>query len=469
MSNRDGASFEGLSIRAAVFLGFGLVVGLWLFAWFQLSGRIQQAQTKAAEINTRYTAAQQVLADVRTQVLTASVVLRDVLLDSKGRNVDADRHQLEKIYSSIDALLRGYQPMSNSEAERSQFDRLRSEVNAFRASMLEILSSDPAEWRREAVRLIRLRVTPRRDIVIGIAEGAQAVNRAAYVQQQLETADIYRSMQRELWQLLGLALAISAAVAVLAVMYSDRLERRIREQLRKDFKLTRELESLSAKLVTAQEEERRLIARELHDEVGQALTAVKVELAHAQKAIDESRGPTQMLVHARSITDGALNQVRDLSYLLHPAALDELGLVAALQTHVDRFSNRQGIEVRLIHSGLGTRLGPEIETAAYRIVQEGLTNVAKHSHATKCQIHLTHAGETLKITIEDDGVGFGPKGVTGPKGLGLIGIRERAFHLHGTARFENVYSGGVRIVVELPAPGRGAVEDFTPVPDPTAA
>ena len=464
-------SFEGLSIRASVFLGFGLILGLWMFAWFGLSLRINDTQQRASEINSRYMTAQDALSSIRSQVLTGSVVLRDALLDPDSRKVAGYRKQLEEIYLGIDDLLAQYVQASDSPAEQREFARLREEVGAFRDTMLDVLETDSSQWRTEARKLLSLRVTPRRDIVISVSEGVQALNRSAYVQRQTQLADVYRAAQREVWQLLGLALAIGVAIAILAVLYADRLERRIRRQMAKDFELTHDLQRLSENLVTAQERERRQIAHELHDEIGQALTAIKVELACAQNAIDNGTGSAHLLQDARSITDGALHQVRDLSYLLHPPALDELGLVAAVDSYVQRFGKRHGIDARLVHRGMNDRLSRDIETAAYRIVQEALTNVARHSRAVTCRVTLEHSGNALTITIEDDGTGFDTSKLRSSEraGLGLVGIRQRAFHLHGTALVESAPDRGTRLIIKFRARGRVVDEEFEPLPDPTAA
>jgi signal transduction histidine kinase len=442
---------ERLSIRTAVFLGFGLIFGLWLFAWTQLSLRLTQAQDRAAVINARYTKAQESLANIRTQVLTASVALRDALLDPDVQNMTRYRGQLEHTYATLDRLLFEYEPVSTSPAEREQFARLRGELDGYRRTMLELLSSDRSRWLAEARSVLSQRVTPRRDVVIAVSERVQALNRAGYVQQQSGVADVYRTIQRDLWQLLGLALVIGVTIAVIAVLYAGRLERQLRQQRARDLQLAHELQDLSAKLVTVQEEERRHIARELHDEIGQALTAIKVELAYAQRSIEQSQGPATVLQAARNITDSALHQVRDLSYLLHPAALDEFGLVSAIDGHLKSFARRHGVAVELTHHGMESRLPPAIESAAYRIVQEAVTNIAKHAHATECRVSLERNG-ALRLTIEDNGSGFDVQAVrtSDRRGLGLIGMRERASHLNGTVQVNSGLGLGTRIIVELP-------------------
>jgi signal transduction histidine kinase len=443
---------ERLSIRAAVFLGFGLIFGLWMFAWVQLSLRIGGAQERAEAINTRYVKAQETLSNIRSQVLMASVAFRDALLDPDAANMSRYRSQLEQSYTTLDDLLRAYEPVSASPEERQQFALLESEVDAYRRSMLDVLASDRNEWLVEARNLLSRRVTPRRDIIIAVSEGVQALNRAGYVEQQSVIGGVYQSVQRDLWQMLGLALGVGIAVAMLAVVYAGRLERRLRRQMSRDVELAHDLQELSAKLVTVQEQERRHIARELHDEIGQALTAIKVELAYAQRSIEGAQGPTTVLQAARTITDGALHQVRDLSYLLHPAALDEFGLVSAVDEHIKSFGRRHGIAAELSHASMNSRLAPETETAAYRIIQEALNNVAKHAKATECKVYLARQPDVLRIVVEDNGVGFDASAPRSPdrRGLGLIGIRERASHLNGTVVIDSVRGRGTRLVVELP-------------------
>jgi signal transduction histidine kinase len=443
---------ERLSIRAAVFLGFGLICGLWMFAWVQLSLRIGDAQRRAEAINTRYVKAQETLSNIRANVLMASVAFRDALLDPDPANMGRYRSQLERSYTTLDSLLRAYEPVSNSAEERQQFARLESEVVAYRRSMLDVLASDRNQWLIEARNVLSRRVTPRRDIIIAVSEGVQSLNRAGYVEQQSVIGGVYQSVQRDLWQVLGLGLAIGLAIAVLAIAYAGRLERRLRQQMSRDVELAHDLQELSAKLVTAQEQERRHIARELHDEIGQALTAIKVELAFAQRSIEGTQGPTTVLQAARNITDGALHQVRDLSYLLHPAALDEFGLVSAVEEHIKTFSRRHGIAVELSHSSMGSRLAPETEAAAYRIIQEALNNVAKHANATDAKVYVARQPDALRIVVEDNGIGFDAAAPRSPdrRGLGLIGMRERASHLNGTVVIESARGRGTRIVVELP-------------------
>jgi signal transduction histidine kinase len=204
-----------------------------------------------------------------------------------------------------------------------------------------------------------------------------------------------------------------------------------------------ELEQLTRLLLRAQEDERRRIARELHDEAGQVLTAVKIEL--------DLDGRTD----AGAMVGRALAQVRDVSNLLRPSVLDDLGLVAAMNALVNDFQSRTRIATDLVVAGVTGRLSPDIEVVIYRVVQEALTNVAKHAHATRATVRLAVTDGRARVTVEDDGRGLGDQGAedTGPH-LGWLGMRERITSVGGSLAIRTGESGGVRLDVEIPTEAR---------------
>jgi len=443
-------------MRAAVFAGFGLVAGIWLFAGYYFSGRMAELEERSTAINARYTRAQDLLTTVRGQVLMGSIYVRDALLDPNPATADEYRRQLEESYRTADEALQGYVPVVDVPGERLRIARLRREIDEFRKTLLEVLSTDPGAWQVEARQLLRRRIMPKREGVMHISEEVQALNRSAFVQQQLDIATLYRATQRRVWQTVGLALAASIAIALVATMYASRLEQRLQRQRLRDAETTRDLQRLSSQLLTAQEEERRSIARELHDEVGQVLTAIKVELAVAERAVGAAGGDTVALRNVRGIADGALHTVRDLSRLLHPAMLDDLGLAPAIDWYLKGFGRRHGLKIELLQDSV-QRLTAETEAAVYRIVQEALTNVAKHAQATTVRVFLQRLTNTLLVTIEDDGIGFRPEEVSEPgttRGIGLVGIRERVMQLRGDLRLESAPGKGTRLTVEVPARAR---------------
>lgn len=444
--------FEGLTIKTALVLGFVLTFGIWLFAGSYFTNRIDEVERRAGAINARYMQAQELLSTVRAQVILGSVDVRDALIEPDIEAAADYREHLEQTYQTVSHALHQYVPVLDSPAERERVARLQAEIDGFYKTMLQVLATDARG--REARALLRSQIVPKRELVIRVSDEAQALNRSAFVQEQREIASLYNVAQRRLWESLGIALVASFGLGLLATVHAARLQHRIREQQLRDTQNARELQELSRKLITAQEEERRSIARELHDEVGQVLTTIKVELAVAQRAIVASGGDPDLLADARSITDGALSTVRDLSHLLHPALLDDMGLPAAVEWYLRGFGKRHGIRTDVVLDRMEGRLTPEIETSAYRIIQEAVTNVAKHAAATVCRVHLQRLPLAVQITIEDNGIGFDPEEIEQaerPSGLGLVGIRERASRFHGLVRIESAPGHGTKLTVELPA------------------
>ena len=458
----DPQTPERPKLKVALLLGFGLTFGIWLFAGSYFTRRILDVERRATVINTRFVQAQELLSTVRVNLLLGSVDVRDALLDPDPAAAAEYRRKMEETFDTASAALAQYVPVLDSTGEKERVGRLQSEIADFRQTMRRVLAtdsrrpaldSDDSQYPTDARLLFRSRIVPKRELVIRVFEEVQGLNRSAFVQQQREIDEIYAATQQRLWQSLGIALLSSLGIGLLATFYAGRLESRIREQRLKDLQTSRELSDLSAKLITAQEEERRTIARELHDEVGQVLTAIKVELAVAQRDIDAGGGNPHMLADARAITDGALTTVRDLSQLLHPPLLDDMGLPAAVEWYLNSWGRRNSVRTEVLLDRMEERLTPELETTAYRIVQEALTNVARHAKATWCRVRMERLPLAVAVSIEDDGIGFDPVDVERPErrsGLGLIGMRERAARLQGTVRFDSAPGEGTRLIVELP-------------------
>ena len=202
----------------------------------------------------------------------------------------------------------------------------------------------------------------------------------------------------------------------------------------------RRLEALSHRLVRLQEEERRQIARDLHDGAGQLLMALRLSIDQADPDRDRSAAIL------RELSD----QLRDISMNLRPPMLDDLGLLPALRWHLERFKSQTGITVQLDHKGLDRRFRPELQIAAFRIVQEALTNVARHAQVEAASVAVTLRQGMLHVEVTDRGTGFDPEAVAPGVSAGLIGMRERASLLGGTLSVQSSPGGGTTISTELP-------------------
>jgi signal transduction histidine kinase len=219
--------------------------------------------------------------------------------------------------------------------------------------------------------------------------------------------------------------------------------------------LNQELRRLSHSLMTAQDEERRRISRELHDGLGQDLTAVKMilgGLVQPNQLKDSTENKT--IAEVLSMMDSAIEQVRTMSHLLHPPLLDEMGLLSALRWYTEGFAKRSGVETVLDVPKNFPRLEPEIEMAIFKIVQESLTNVFRHAEAKRAVVQLEERDGSALISIEDNGKGVGSGAEElhpNSYGIGVIGIKQRAAEYDGQVTLRNTGSG-TRVEVKIPLP-----------------
>ena len=210
------------------------------------------------------------------------------------------------------------------------------------------------------------------------------------------------------------------------------------------------MQSLSRRLVEAQENERRHIARELHDEAGQALASLRFGLRLLEREIDQGGNVTGRVAELMRQTDAVLDGLHRLAADLRPASLDHLGLEAALRQYARSAASTFGLAVHFKARGFtGERLPTVVETALYRVVQEAMTNVVRHARATRVDVLVEHRGDRVLVMVEDDGVGFEPDRAQRGDHLGLLGLRERAEGLGGTLTIESTPGAGATVVVEV--------------------
>jgi PAS domain S-box-containing protein len=211
----------------------------------------------------------------------------------------------------------------------------------------------------------------------------------------------------------------------------------------------RRLKILSRRRVKVQEEERRHLARELHDEIGQALTAAKINL---QAALEESNTPKSKRIHETvSILDRLLGQVRQISLNLRPSMLDDLGLVPALRSLVDEQGRRASIQIRFLAKDIPENLDPETRITFFRIAQEAITNAVRHANATQINVDLGRKNGNLRLRVRDNGRGFDAESTQAQTvGLGLLGIKERAALVGGRARIMSSPGKGTTVDATLP-------------------
>jgi signal transduction histidine kinase len=252
----------------------------------------------------------------------------------------------------------------------------------------------------------------------------------------------------------------------------DELEERVRERTLDLDAVNRNLRELSARLMQLQDDERRRIARELHDSVGQTLAALGMNLSLVRNDVERLGSIVLALNDSENLVREMSSEVRTISHLLHPPLLDEAGLCSALRWYVDGFAQRSKIKVDLDLPEDFGRLPAEMETAIFRVVQECLTNIHRHSGSDIAKIHVRHRADQVVVKIQDKGKGIPPEkqeemASTGTPGVGVRGMRERLRQLGGTLDIES-NDGGTVVTVQLPVAVSSSTHNISLV-DPAAA
>ena len=275
------------------------------------------------------------------------------------------------------------------------------------------------------------------------------MNEAELQETDRRTTEASLQFRRRLLLVAGLGLSFGAILAAATVLYAGRLEKNIEEKYQESLRAHRELKELSRRLVDTEERERRAISRELHDEVGQSLSALLLDIQNLTETPTDKGLFRQGLQNIKALAENCLNEVRDIALLLRPSMLDDLGLVPALEWQAREVSKRTGMIVDTVEENVSDDLPDELRTCVYRIVQEALNNCSKHAYAKRVQVRVRQDSNHLRVSIDDDGRGFDP---LRNRGMGLTGMNERVSQLGGMLRVHSNPSQGTRLEVDLPLP-----------------
>jgi len=286
--------------------------------------------------------------------------------------------------------------------------------------------------------------------IFGIIDEIEKLNNENLAAHRSGISQAVDALQSDLWSTLLTALVTGLMIAGGSVFRISLLENWATEQQAATKEAERQLRYLSQQLVSSQEQERKSLSRELHDEIGQVLTALRIELGNLERTRSATDGSfSAHLEETKSLAETALRSARAIAMGLRPAMLDELGLGPALEWQARDFSRRTGASVQLELQGDLADLPDRHRTYLYRIVQEGLTNCARHAQAKNIWVRVREAQDQLAVTVEDDGVGFNENDRTA-QGLGLLGMTERVRELSGQIKIDSALGKGTRVSVVLP-------------------
>ncbi|CAN5834661.1 hypothetical protein BH18ACI5_BH18ACI5_04890 [soil metagenome] len=431
-------------------LGLGALLLLILVSVLEASRRAQDIYTRLDDLNQQYLRVESLLRRLRSDVNLSGIFVRDYLLDSSRERAPEYRRQIEEFRAANRATLDALRARTPGAAENDRrLDTLGTLLDDYWSSLDPLFDWTPAEKLSASASFLKRDVIPRRDAVLAIAQEIEQLNTETMAAQRTEVRQRHAHFRNDLNALLWKALLLGLVVAVTAVLRLRALERRSDQQRAVAEGAERQMRALSQQLVATQEEERKKLSRELHDHIGQVLTALRMELG----AIDRLRQPSDTplargLSESRQLVDNMVRTVRDLAMGLRPSMLDDFGLQPALEWHVRDFTRRYGIPVQLDVTGDLAPLPDQYRTCVYRIVQEALTNCVRHASARSIRVAVAGRSDSLEVTVADDGTGIDPE--KNRSGLGLRGIEERVRELGCVLDISSVRNAGTSLVIRLP-------------------
>lgn len=429
-------------LEVVLLAGFGSMMFLAGLLGFSQMRRSAALQKELIEAQEKYAHAERLVSDLRADLYRINLDIRDFLLDRDAGDAAEVKEEIiasrQRILQSLDEMKRALGPA----ADPVSMARLRERVESYFT-----LLSPPLAWAPD-VRLTlggaysRRVLLGRRGEISSLAGQLQDLNYENLRRAQQRLVQSQQDFRRKLDRLTYSVLFLSAVVAVLTIWWIFRLEQRARGA-------DQALRELSQKLVQAQEAERKRLSLELHDQVGQMLTALRVEIANLGRiGVNDPERFHQHVQQAKQVAEGAMKTVRDLAMGLRPSMLDDLGLGPAVEWLGREFSRVSGIPADVRMEGSLDGLDDAQKTGLFRVVQESLTNILRHARAGSVRIEMRESGGGIGLSIADDGRGM--SGANGRRGLGLLGMEERIRELGGVFRIESAPGAGTAVHAWIP-------------------
>jgi signal transduction histidine kinase len=437
----------GMSSRAVLWAGFGSLLGLMMLVAISANRALNRIEESSGRIRRGFLERDDLLDRLRANLYRSSIDLRDYLLHADPQLAERRRAEIQHTEQDVAGGLRQYRKDAPVQ-ETAAVNELQRDVDIYFSLVEPVLTWDADTRSAQGADYLRTQIFPRRQQLLQISDRIREMDAQQLASGETTVAAVFASFRREVvittlvTTLFGLALAFFAIGRVQAL--EGESETRYREVVR----AREELHRLSARLVSAQEEERRNLSRELHDEIGQSMSALLVELGNLGSSLPpENAALQERLLAVKRLAENNVVVLRNLSLLLRPSMLDDLGLVPALKWQAREVARRSGIKVKVDAEDVPDHLPDEYRTCIYRVVQEALHNATRHSKATHVRVTVTHEQSRVCVRIEDDGVGFqAPQ----EKGMGILGMEERVRHLGGSFHIDSGSGHGAAISIQLP-------------------
>ena len=399
---------------------------------------LQRVQTEIVDRNRRDSLQ---LIRIQNDLYQIGLTLREAAESSDKYPLSGYHAPLQALRVDLDEAILQERTLAANSRTRDRQELLDANLRRFWDEMDRMWMLAFAGQEGEARTLVRTRLNAERGTLNSTVDRLLVENSDAASAGEREIAEMYRRGERNLyWFIFAVLITISATGASVI-----RFSRRIFERLEN---LSDERKELAGKVITVQEEVFRTLARELHDDFGQVLTALGAMLQRAKRRIAEDSPAQQDLKEIRQVTATTLERVRLMSQMLHPPVLDDYGLEKSIEWYLQQFQKQTGLVVHYEKIGNGPWIGDQVAIHAYRILQEALNNVFRHAKASEVWVRAEYSPVQLSLVVEDHGVGMPDSSPR--RGIGLISMRERAGLMSGGLEFSCPAGGGVCVALTVP-------------------
>ena len=435
--------------QVVLIVGFGGLLAMMSLAGIDSISVLVQIQARNSEVRQNFVTRARALEQLRTGLYASWTNARDYLLEADSAAAESYRNELQSARKQVDGALASY-GLAVAPDQMTAYRSLQAQIQSYWRILDPIFHWNAAEKLARGESFMLRELLPRRTATLEIADSIAARNGRELNTGNDELEEVFNSFRSRLIVVLAVTLTFGIVLAAGATLYLARLAREAESRFRATVDAQQQLKDLSARLLDMQETERRTLSRELHDEVGQSLSAVLMEIGNLGAVLPE--GNPELRSHLdsiKSLAENSVKVVRNMTLLLRPSMLDDLGLVPALQWQAREVSRRTGIEVDVTAESVADDLPEAHKTCIYRVVQEALHNCSRHSAAHVVRLTVVQDPHRIVVNVQDDGKGFDTHTV---RGMGLLGMEERVTHLGGAFHVNSKPGEGAAIEVELPLP-----------------
>jgi signal transduction histidine kinase len=442
------ATGQARKVRRILFLAFGGLLTLMVVAGLDALHSLRQLDGIERQVNQRYSAHNQALTTILISVHVYHDQMERYLIQPDNSEDSAGAADVKSRSEEVQSALQKF-PSDADPEEKALLSEIQQKIIEQENSFALIVMAQAHGVPQERLQFVLEQMMLRRAYILRISRAVFSWNDRKLVEATQYLAANFQNVQTRLVSMVALSLLAGLLLSLMGGFYILRLEKQGRRRYQELVASRQELASLSARLVDAQEEERRSISRELHDEVGQTLGALLVDLGQLSKLVPAEDNFLQaQIVRIKSVAEAAVKSIRDMALLLRPPILDDLGLVPALEWQGREISRHGDMEVEVNSQNVPEHLSDDVRVCIYRLVQEALNNAARHSGAKHANVSIALNADKIHVAVSDDGKGFVAERV---RGMGILGMEERVKRLGGTLAIQSMPGKGTTVTAELPS------------------